>query len=157
MSANNNNSCLKFTKENIALRRERVLTLAAQGLKQQEIANALGNVVDRSLISLDLQYLKETAAQTINEYVTETIPFEFNKTVAAFSVIIREGFKMLNNRDIEIKDRVAVANMLMDTLDKYMELITGSVVVSRARKSMLDMEQKLQHMQEEQPHYSEVF
>jgi hypothetical protein len=39
----------------------------------------------------------------------------------------------------------------------FLELITGSVVVSKARQSMLDMKQKLQHMQEEQPKYSEVF
>jgi hypothetical protein len=157
MQEDSNNSCLKFTKENITLRREHVLRLAAQGMTQQEIVNALGNVVSRPLISLDLQFLKETAAQTINEYVTETIPFEFNKTVAAFSVIIKEGFKMLNDKDIEIKDRVAVSNMLMEALNKYMELITGSVVVSRARQGMLEMEEKLKHMQEEQPHYNEVF
>jgi hypothetical protein len=66
MTKNSNNSCLKFTKENITLRREHVLRLAAQGMTQQEICNQLGNVVSRPLIALDLQYLKETAAQTIN-------------------------------------------------------------------------------------------
>jgi hypothetical protein len=151
-----NNSCLKFTKENILLRRERVLQLAAQGLNQQEIANALGNVVDRSLISLDLQYLRETAAQTVNEYITETIPFEFTKTLAGFSAIIREGFKMLNS-NIENKDKILVFEMLMDALEKRIELMTGSVTVDRARQLMLDMEQKLQERQQEQPKYSEVF
>ena len=163
MSANNHNSCLKFTKENITLRRERVLQLAAQGLNQQEIAQALGNVVDRSLISLDLQFLKEMAAAQIQTWITETIPFELTKTIAGFNVIIKEGYKILNDNRTENKDKISIMEILMEAYQKRIELITGSIIVDKARQLMCNMDQKLQdiwqqqHKQEEEENYNEVF
>jgi hypothetical protein len=152
-----NNSCLKFTRENITLRRERVLQLAAQGMTQQEICNELGNVVSRPLIALDLQYLKCRAADTIDKYTTEFIPFEWSKTLEGFNIIIREAYKLLEDKSTENKDKISLMSLLMDAYDKRMQLVTGSVVIDNAKKIMTDMQQRLERQQQEQPRYSEVF
>jgi transcriptional regulator len=49
--------------------------MRARGLSQTEIARELQ--VSKALISLDIQYLRNQAKETIKEYVTEHLPEQY--------------------------------------------------------------------------------
>ena len=56
-------------------RRSKVVELRARGLSHGEIARELQ--VSRTLITSDIQYLREQAKGTIKEYVTEHLPEQY--------------------------------------------------------------------------------
>src|SRR5215204_2410537 len=68
---------LKYTKELVSMRRAKVLELSAQGLTQVEIGRQLS--VSQAVVSLDKQYLRETAQTKIKTHIEERIPTQFEE------------------------------------------------------------------------------
>jgi transcriptional regulator len=62
----------KIKDKEISWRRSKIIELRGYGLSQTEIAKQL-QVSDAS-ISLDMQYLREQAKNSIKEYTTEALP-----------------------------------------------------------------------------------
>ena len=142
MSDNSHNRAYKFTKENIMLRRERVLQLSAQGKTQAEIANELGGV-DRSLISLDLAYLKCTAATNIKLWVDELIPLEFNKTIAGYNLIIKTAWQAAQDNNVDVRDRLSALSLLSSAYNDKMNMMTNSTIIGNAVRKIENMKREL--------------
>ena len=67
--------------EQLEWRRSKVVEMRARGLSQTEIARELQ--VSKTLISLDIQYLRNQAKETIKEYVTEHLPEQYQVCLSA--------------------------------------------------------------------------
>jgi DNA-binding NarL/FixJ family response regulator len=73
---------LKYDKVNIELRRAKMLSLLAKGMQKQEIAAVLG--VANSTISVDVQFLKESAADELQHHISEIVPFHYKIVMQGF-------------------------------------------------------------------------
>jgi hypothetical protein len=136
---------LKYTKENILLRRERVLELSAQGKNQQAIAEELG--VDRSLIPLDLSYLKCMAAQNIKTWVDELIPREFSKTIAGYNLIIKTAWNTALSNGIEVRDQLSALQLLASAYDQKMNMMSNSTLITNIVERMNRMKKEIEDIQ----------
>ncbi|MFL6401790.1 MAG: hypothetical protein ACJ72J_19700 [Nitrososphaeraceae archaeon] len=61
--------------EQLQWRRSKVIEMRSRGLNQIEIAQQLQ--VSEASISLDMQYLRSQAKESIKEYVTEHLPEQY--------------------------------------------------------------------------------
>lgn len=67
-------------------RRAKVVETRAKGMSQIEIAHELQ--VSEASISLDIQYLRNQARESIKEYVTEHLPEQYQVCLCALDTII---------------------------------------------------------------------
>ena len=65
----------KIKANEIGWRRSKVIEMRARGMSQAEIARELQ--VSEASISLDMQYLRSQAKETIREYITEHLPEQY--------------------------------------------------------------------------------
>jgi hypothetical protein len=86
---NGNGRSLKYEKENIELRRGKVLELDADGFSQHDIATRLNCSV--GLINSDLQYIRAQAKENIRLYIEDKLPEEYNKCLVGLNSTIRES------------------------------------------------------------------
>jgi hypothetical protein len=147
MSQNSDTLNLKYDRANIALRRDKVLQLSSRGYSQTEISSQLN--VSQALVSLDLQYLKCQAAASLNEYITKTIPFEFNKALTGITLVIRDGFKISETAN-DAKDRLAALELVMEAYEKRMELLTNSAIIDQVATQVNNMKTSLHQLQGQQ-------
>jgi methyl coenzyme M reductase subunit D len=68
--------------EQLEWRRSKVVELRARGLSQTEIALELR--VSKASISLDMQYLRSQAKESIKEYATEYLPEQYKVCLSAW-------------------------------------------------------------------------
>lgn len=75
----------KIKDKEIAWRRSKIIEQKAIGLNQAEIARELK--VTEGTISLDMQYLREQAKQCIKEYITDSLPQQYQVCLSALDAI----------------------------------------------------------------------
>jgi hypothetical protein len=146
MSESIHNSTYKYHKQNIILRREKVLELAATGKTQEAIAEELG--VHQSLISLDLQAIKCQAASQIKLWVDELIPLEFNKTIAGYNLIIKTAWQPAQDNDVDVRDRLSALSLLSSAYNDKMNMITNSTIIDNAVRKIENMKRQIENIRE---------
>jgi predicted transcriptional regulator len=127
---------LRFSRENIQLRRGKVLELTAQGYSAVKIAEMLG--VSRALIGLDLQYLREQAKDNIRLYIDEKIPSEYEKCFVGITQILNEAWVMSK----ETKDnrlKLQALSLANDCYSRIEALLTSVGAVNCAMKFVQDI------------------
>jgi transcriptional regulator len=78
--------------EQLEWRRSKVVELRSGDLSQTEIARELQ--VSKALISLDMQYLRNQAKESIKEYVTEHLPEQYQVCLSALDTILKYAFEI---------------------------------------------------------------
>jgi predicted transcriptional regulator len=121
-------SDLKFTRELIELRRNKVLELVATGLQQNEIAAQLG--VSTATISLDMQFHKETARSRLQEHI-ERIPEQYQICKVGFNLVLRKAWELYNNAESMLDKRQSLM-LISDTYDKLKNLSTEEKTLEEA-------------------------
>jgi predicted transcriptional regulator len=71
--------------------------MTARGMSQAEIARELQ--VSEASISLDMQYLREQAKESIKEYVTEHLPEQYQICLSALDTILKHTMIYLMHSD----------------------------------------------------------
>jgi BMFP domain-containing protein YqiC len=146
MSEISDNLGTDFHKQHlIQLRRAKVPELASQGLTQDQISLKLG--CSQSLISLDLQALKCQAAASVSEYVTQTIPFEFQKALSGISVVIRDSFKISNSADTDAREKLEALTLVLTAYEKRLEILTNSTMIDKVAQSISSMKKQIENIQ----------
>ena len=75
----------------IEWRRAKVMELLSKGEgSQSEIARILQ--VDKSIISRDIQYLRQQSKENIKKYIDERLPEEYEKCLVGLTAILREAW-----------------------------------------------------------------
>jgi hypothetical protein len=122
-------SGLKYSKININLRRSEVLSLLAKGLQQQEIGRRLG--VSDSLISLDVQCIKETAADELQHHISEIVPYHYKIAMAGFRDILLTASTIVQN-SADDRTKLSALGLMANIYDRILAVDTNGPIISAA-------------------------
>jgi hypothetical protein len=140
-------SNLKYTKENVELRRARTLELAARGMSQIDISRSLG--VDPSTTSLDLQYVRCKAQEHLQVHIQDTVVLQWEKTMSGLQQVLQKVWDIAERSDNN-KEKLE-AYGLINTCYKYInDMSTDSTIISKALKFVLDNSKEQLQTQEQQ-------
>src|SRR5215207_4978086 len=137
------NDDLKYEKSNIELRRAKVLELIAQAIPQNEITQKLG--VSSATVSLDLQYLRETAKANIRNHIDEAIPMQYAECQAGLKLILRKTYDIVDDKSKRTQEILSAMSLAVDIYGKLMDLSTNGAILEKATKWINEL--KLQQSQ----------
>ena len=107
-------------------RQAKVLMLHSKGFSQSEIARKLN--VNQSTVSRDLTEIRKKARSTLDLYVKEEIPNEFQIYISGLNQIIKNLWEIVEDRRnpmISVKDRTYVLSLLMQCYSRRIEMLVG--------------------------------
>jgi hypothetical protein len=124
-SEEENNLQLKYSRENIQLRRAEVLRLQAMGESETSIARSLG--CSQALISLDVAFLKEMAKNKIVEHLGN-LAYELDKVLTGIDILIKTAYSWLNGPSFTttttVKDKAMLLTLISNLYNMKWELLT---------------------------------
>jgi hypothetical protein len=119
---------LKYSRQNIQLRRAEVLRLQSIGESESSIARSLG--CSQALISLDVAFLKEMAKNKIAEHLGN-LAYELDKVLTGLDILIKTAYGWLNapqffaqNTSTTIKDRTMIISLISNLYNMKWQLLT---------------------------------
>jgi hypothetical protein len=116
---------LKYSRQNIQLRRAEVLRLQAMGESESSIARSLS--CSQALISLDVAYLRESAKNKIAEHL-DNLAYELDKVVTGLDLLLKKAWAwsntQVNNEQIPVKDKVMILSLISDIYNLKWQLLT---------------------------------
>jgi predicted transcriptional regulator len=113
----------------IKLRRQQVLELHARGYSQQKIADRVH--CDQSLVSLDLQYLRELRNAKLEHHFNEIIPEDYEICKSGLTQIIERCWD-LQEDTIVIREKAMLMQIAKDCYRALAELSGDSSIVKEA-------------------------
>jgi predicted transcriptional regulator len=132
----------KFSKELVELRRAKVLELVAQATPQNQIAQKLG--VSPATISLDLQYLRETARTKFNDHIETRIPMQFEECQTGLKLILRKTYEIVEDKSKRTEEQLAAMNLAVNIYGKLMDLSTNGAILEKTTKWINELKQRSQ-------------
>ena len=114
-----------------------MLQYHSKGYSQSEIAHKLN--VNQSTISRDLNELRKKARNSLDLYVKEEIPNEFQMYISGLNQIIKNLWEIVEEKPskITIKDRTYVLSLLMQCYRQRVEMLVGGPDIKmNAKKHM---------------------
>jgi predicted transcriptional regulator len=133
-------------EQQIEWRRSKVVELRARGLSQTEIARELQ--VSKASISLDMQYLREQAKESIKEYATDHLPEQYQICLTALDAIIKRAFEILETSDNN-REKLQAMELFKDTHLVKLELLSNATTIDSALnyiKSKREQQQQKKHL-----------
>jgi hypothetical protein len=122
---------LKYERENIELRRARVLELIAKGHSQTEIATALN--CSPALISLDLQWIRERSKRELETHISDKLPFEYARAMEGLNGVLKR-ISDIEDAANDTKTKLECSKLKMDLYRSIMSLATDGSIIERAIK-----------------------
>ena len=104
----------------------KILMFHSKGFSQSEIARKLN--VNQSTISRDLAEIRKKARSSLDLYVKEEIPNEFQIYISGLSQIIKNLWEIVEDKQnpkISVRDRTYVLSLLMQCYDRRIEMLVG--------------------------------
>jgi hypothetical protein len=117
------------TKMQVEWCRAKVVEMRARGLSQIEIAYELQ--VSKQSISLDVQYLRTQAKESIKEYVTEHLPEQYRVCLCALDTILKHAFEILQTSD-DNREKLQAMELFKDTHITKLELLSNATTIDSA-------------------------
>lgn len=119
-----------------------VLMFHSKGYSQSEIARKLN--VNQSTVSRDLAEIRKKTRSSLDLYVKEEIPNEFQIYISGLNQIIKNLWHMIEdeeNAKISIKDKAYLLSLLMQCYTRRIEMLVGGPASKmNARKHMHDIQ-----------------
>jgi hypothetical protein len=103
--------------------------MRARGMSQIEIAHELQ--VSKQLISLDMQYLREQAKNSIKEYTTEALPEQYRICLCALDTILKYAYEILQTTD-DNRENLQAMELFKDTHLVKLELPSNATTIDDA-------------------------
>jgi len=116
----NLNTISDVAREN---RMSEILSLHSKGYNQMAIAQTLG--VNQSTISRDLQLIKKTSRNHIENYISNDIPFEFRCTLIGLEDLIKKSWQILDDHKVPVKHKHNFVALLESLYIKRLQLFIG--------------------------------
>jgi transcriptional regulator len=111
----------------------------SKGYSQSEIARKLN--VNQSTVSRDLTEIRNKARSSLDLYVKEEIPNEFQIYVSGLNQIIKNLWEIVENDQnpkIGVKDRAYILSLLMQCYSKRIEMLVGGPDTKMNAKNHMD-------------------
>jgi len=121
----------------IALRRKYVFEQVSKGKTQASIAKKLH--LNESVISRDLEHLREDSQKNIQQYFDKILPLEFEKALFGLNSILFESWNIVENTD-EIKEKIQALDLAKSVYAMRLDLITHSEVIGSVTKFVSEYE-----------------
>lgn len=121
----------------------KVLMFHSKGYSQSEIARKLN--LNQSTISRDLAEIRKKARSSLDMYVKDEIPNEFQIYISGLNQIMKNLWEIVEDKQtkITIKDRTYVLSLLMQCYSKRIEMLVGGPDSDmNAKRHMLDIQFK---------------
>ena len=106
-------------------RRGIILKLAAQGYRQQDIAELLQ--LDQSVISRDLKWVRKQAEQNMQHFISEEIPLEIDKAFLIFNWIMKECTVNYDKTD-DKRVKMQILSLMKDVERDKLELLSNTTI-----------------------------
>jgi hypothetical protein len=132
----------KFSRELVELRRAKVLELVAQAVPQNQIAQMLS--VSPATISLDMQYLRETAKSNIRNHIEERIPAQFEECQTGLKLILRKSYEIVDDKSKRTEEHLAAMNLAVNIYGRLMDLSTNGAILEKTTKWINELKQRSQ-------------
>ena len=120
---------LKYEKENIELRRGKVLELLAHGLRHKEIAEKLN--VSPALISIDIQFIRERSKKDLQTHFRDQLPYEYSRSMAGINATLRRAADLLEEAK-DPKTKIECMKLQMELWKSVMSMATDGGILQRA-------------------------
>jgi hypothetical protein len=146
-------SGFKYQKENIGLRRDKVLELCAQGFNQGDISKKLGCSI--SLISRDLKYIRAQALNTVRGYINEKLPEEYNHCLTGLNAILKESWTVSQSSK-DNREKLQALSLAKDCYSQKLDLLTNVKVLEDVIQFVNKQQTQSQTEQEEQTEEEEL-
>jgi transcriptional regulator with XRE-family HTH domain len=104
----------------------KVVEMRARGMSQTEIARELQ--VSKASISLDMQYLRNQAKESIKEYVTEHLPEQYQICLTALDTILKHAYEILGTSD-DNREKLQAMELFKDTHLIKLELLSNATTI----------------------------
>jgi hypothetical protein len=143
----NGNGNGKYTEKEIAWRRSKIIELRGYGLSQTEIAREL-QVSDAS-VSLDMQYLREQAKDSIKKYTTEHLPEQYQICLSALDTILKNAFVIMQKTDYN-REKLQAMELFKDTHITKLELLSNATTIDSALEFIRSKQPRRQGQDQEQ-------
>ncbi len=106
-------------------RLSKVLTFHSKGYSQSEIARKLN--LNQSTISRDLAEIRRKARSSLDLYVKDEIPNEFQIYISGLNQITKNLWEIVEDKEskITVKDKTYVLSLLMQCYSKRIEMLVG--------------------------------
>jgi len=107
-------------------RQAKVLMYHSKGFNQSEIARKLN--VNQSTVSRDLDEIRKKARSSLDLYMKDEIPNEFQIYISGFNEIIKNLWEIVEdkrNPKISTRERAYVLSLLMQCYSKRIEMLVG--------------------------------
>ena len=104
----------------------KVLMYHSKGFSQSEIAHKLS--VNQSTVSRDLEEIRKKARSSLDLYIVDEIPKEFQIYISGLNEIIKNLWEIVEdkkNPKISTGDRTYVLSLLMQCYSKRIEMLIG--------------------------------
>jgi predicted transcriptional regulator len=137
---------LSTKSEQVEWRRSKVVEMRARGMSQIEIAHELQ--VSKQLISLDVQYLRKQAKESIKEYVTEQLPEQYQVCLTALDIILKQAFDIMETSS-DSREKLQAMELFKDTHLEKLGLLSNATTIDSALKFIQDKQSKSKQEQEE--------
>ena len=98
----------------------------SKGYSQSEIANLLN--INQSTVSRDLNDVRKKARNTLDLYIREEIPNEFQIYISVLNEITKSLWEIIEdkqNYNITTRDRTYILSLLMQCYTKRIEMLIG--------------------------------
>ena len=117
----------------------KVIEMRSRGLSQTEIACELQ--VSNASISLDMQYMRSQAKESIREYVTEHLPEQYQVCLTALDAIIKRAFEILENSP-DNREKLQAMQLFKDTHLAKLELLSNATTIDSALNYIRNKQQQ---------------
>jgi IS30 family transposase len=104
----------------------KVVEMRARGMSQTEIARELQ--VSKASISLDMQYLRYQAKESIKEYVTEHLPEQYQICLTALDIMLKHAYEILETSD-DNREKLQAMELFKDTHLIKLELLSNATTI----------------------------
>jgi transcriptional regulator len=113
----------------------------SKGISQSEIAKKLK--INQSTVSRDLDEIRKKARSSLDLYLKDEIPNEFQNYICGLNEIIKNLWEIVEDKQnlkISIRDRTYVLSLLMQCYSKRIEMLVGGPDSDmNAKKHMRDI------------------
>jgi hypothetical protein len=130
---------LSTKADQLEWRRSKVVEMRTRGLSQTEIARELQ--VSKASISLDIQYLRSQAKESIREYVTEHLPEQYQVCLTALDTIIKRAFDILETSP-DNREKLQAMELFKDTHLVKLELLSNATTIDNALNYIRNKQQQ---------------
>jgi predicted transcriptional regulator len=131
----------KIKANEIQWRRSKVIEMRARGMSQAEIARELQ--VSEASISLDTQYLRTQAKESIKEYATEYLPEQYQVCLTALDEIIKHAFDVIETSD-DNREKLQAMELFKDIHLVKLELLSNATTIDSALSYIRTKQQEQQ-------------